>query len=111
MARRITPVIMGEIAKSVIGNRTVYVDDNGRSLFFEDEGKCELFAALAERMGGWERYEYELVPLPVALEGKPALAVWMWTREEWGYGRIADELDVSRATARQYVSDFRREVR
>lgn len=99
---------MSEIVESVTGDRTTFVDDAGNKRYFESETKTELFAALYDRTDGQlVRDEYDLVPLPVALEGKPAIAVYLWCTDAASRGEIADALDVSRATVRQYLSDFR----
>ena len=46
------------------------------------------------------------VPVAVAVDGKPAIAAWLEVKG-WDRDRIADEMDVSRSTIREYLSRFR----
>lgn len=82
----------------------------------EDPDKANVMAILVEEFGPdaltspkesrSQTLVREGVPPAVAADGKPATAAWLYIRD-WERDEIADVLDVSRSTVREYLSRFR----
>lgn len=98
------------------GGGYVYVcadeDRNMSRVFYESNSdadhllEAELWAELDQRTARDLAADVQ-IPLSVAVLGRAAIAAWLSVAVERTVPRIAADLDVSEATVRQYLSNFR----
>jgi hypothetical protein len=67
--------------------------------------QAKTFDALWERVGGFQISDHKvLIPVDVAMEGKPAIAAYLKTAQQLGMGEVAEQLEISPTTVRQYLA-------
>jgi hypothetical protein len=72
----------------------------------------DLWAELVDRLGLSQMVTSgDIVPVEVAAEGQPAVAAYLAVAYNYSIEDIAEKLDVSADTIRQYLSDFRTQRR
>lgn len=87
------------------------IDTPDESHAVDDERRAKLWASLYALVDGFEpagsRTRVESIPLAVALEGKPAIASYLYAVNGLGSKQVADLLDVRRRTIWDYFSRLR----
>lgn len=75
----------------------------------DGERRARLWIHLYDLVGGFKKPSRPTtIPLDVVVDGKPAVATYLYSVEEWDSESVADRLDVSRRTVWDYLSEIRR---
>lgn len=90
--------------------RVWFVTPQGEEFDFSSLRKGRIWTKLWELTGGIPITEdKDLIPIDIAVQGKPAIAAYLHTVHELSFESIADTLEVSEITARKYPGRFARE--
>lgn len=66
-----------------------------------------VFAALNDQCGSCAVLERGAIPTEVACMGRPAIAAYLYSAHRKPIKVVAEQLDVTEETVKQYLSDFR----
>lgn len=68
---------------------------------------AQQLAELFSRFGYLKKREKDVVPISVAVDGKPAIAAYLNSVHEIPLNEVADRMEISGKTAYQYVDHFK----
>ena len=96
--------------RTYITNPTYYVETSDGDQFKQDGRDTAIaLATLLERINDVEviRQRTDVVPISVAVEGKPAIATYLRGVHEMSIEEIADQMKIKRRTVKKYLNRFR----
>lgn len=71
------------------------------------ENKAHVFEKLEERFDGCEEVKDGMIPTYVAAEGRAVIAAYLFGYQDKEVDKIAETLDISPRTVKQYIIDVR----
>lgn len=82
---------------------TMYGDD----VEIDEERRAKLWLDLYDLVGGFKRSEAGSIPTDVVIEGRPAVAAYLYAVRQCETEHVADRLEVSKRTIWDYLSEVR----
>ena len=82
---------------------------SGRYQYGERQRRAVVLGRLNERTGYWyeDAGSGNAIPLSVALDGRKAIAAYLYAEQRLSTGAIAEKMDRAESTVRQYVTDYK----